>query len=291
MLHAMRPFGRRLWVLLGIAALAAILVAPFFIIDRPGQRALGFYLWKITSGKAHGGQCVEINDICIYYETFGAGPPVLVLHGGLGSLNFMKYQIRALAVSHLVIAVDSRAHGQSTDSDAPLSYALMADDMLKLLDRLQIDRVDVVGWSDGAIIGLDLAMHHPERVRRLVAISANYDADGLTAVPNAHEALPSAPRRYRLFAPDPGHWPILVHKVVTMWRTQPHYTLAELQRITAPTLIIAGESDLIKRDHTDRLAKAIPNSREVIIEGGTHTTPNDNAGIVNALITQFLGPT
>ena len=145
---------------------------------------VGFYVRKLIEGKAHGGHYASVNDVFIYYETYGAGPPVLVLHGGLGSIEGMSRQSRALAKSHLVIAADSRGHGRSTDSNVQLSYALMSDDMSKLLDHLQIDRVDVVGWSDGAIIGLDLAMRHPECIRKLVAISANYDVDGLVEMPS-----------------------------------------------------------------------------------------------------------
>jgi pimeloyl-ACP methyl ester carboxylesterase len=103
---------------------------------------------------------------------------VLVLHGGFGFIESMHYQISALAANRFVIAPDSRAHGRSSDSNQPLGYELMANDMLKLLDKLNIAETDVVGWSDGAIIGLDLAMHHPERVRRLVAFGADYDVDG-----------------------------------------------------------------------------------------------------------------
>ena len=128
------------------------------------RKWLAFYAWKVGAGKAHGGQYFNAGDVSIYYETYGAGPPVLVLHGGLGSIEGMSYQIRALAKSHFVIAADSRGHGRSTDLNAPLSYSLMSDDMSKLLDHLQIGLVDVVGWSDGGIIGLDLAIRHPERI-------------------------------------------------------------------------------------------------------------------------------
>src|SRR5262249_24612854 len=151
-------------------------------------------------GKAHGGQFAAINNIRIYYETYGAGRPVLILHGGLGSLSRMRCQIMALASSYFVIAPDSRGHGRSTDSSETLSYSLMADDMLKLLDHLQINQVDVVGWSDGAIIGLDLAMHHPVRVKKLVAISANFDASGLAEAATAAAEAPTAPLQYRLLA-------------------------------------------------------------------------------------------
>src|SRR5262249_48901545 len=153
-------------------------------------------------------------------------PAVVVLHGGLGSLVSMHNQIRALAAKRTVIAVDSRGHGRSTDGAGPLSYGLMADDTFKLLKPLRLGAVDIVGWSDGGIIGLDLAMHHPELVHRLVAIGANFDPDGLI------DATPPA-RGDKLNA--------LQRKVITMWRTEPHYTVQELATIKAPTLIIAGE--------------------------------------------------
>ena len=158
-----------------------------------------------------------------------------------------------------------------------------------LRDHLRIDRVDVVGWSDGGIIGLDLAMRHPERIRRVIAISANYDVDGVPAgdIPSG-EVVPRVPLRYRLFAPNPAHWPVLYRRVVTMWRTQPQYTLTDLGHIRAPTLIMAGEFDLIKREHTDQLAKAIPGSHESIIDGATHSLPVEKPEIVNSKILSFF---
>jgi pimeloyl-ACP methyl ester carboxylesterase len=247
-----------------------------------------FYLWKLTEGKAHGGRHAKINDVTIYYETYGDGPPVLVLHGGLGSIESLSNQIEALAKSHFVIAADSRGHGRSTDSNTPLSYSLMSDDMSKLLDHLQIDSADVVGWSDGAIIGLDLAMHHPDRVKKLVAISANYDVDGVVESVLSGSTIPRAPLSYRLFARDSNHWPALYREVMTMWKTQPHYTLRDIGQIRCPTLIMTGEFDIIKREHSAQLAKAILGSEEVIIPGAKHTSPIDKPEIVNSNVLRFL---
>ena len=154
----------------------------------------------------------------------------------------------------------------------PLSYRLMADDMLKLLGTLGLRRVDVVGWSDGGIIGLDLAMRVPDRIGRLVVIGANYDVNGLVQVPAPRPTCRPA-RLLCPHAPDPAHWPELYRKVVTMWRTEPHYKPEELARIRAPTLVVAGEFDVVRRDHTDRLAKAIPGAEEAIIAGGSHFLP------------------
>ena len=166
-----------------IVLLIASLIVASSVLNRVATGRLAFYVWKVFSGEAHGGQYLNINNYRIYFETYGHGSPVLVLHGGLGIIEDMQQQIRALARERFVVAVDSRGHGRSTDFDAPLSYTAMADDMLKLLDELKIDRVDVVGWSDGGIIALDLAMHHPDRVRRIVAIGAKYDVDGLINKP------------------------------------------------------------------------------------------------------------
>ncbi len=158
----------------------------------------------------------------------------------------------------------------------------------KLLDLLNIRQTDVVGWSDGGIIGLDLAMHHPERVGRVVAIGANYDVDGLNEKPDLNAPIPPVPGFYQRNAPDPAHWPALYKKVVTMWATQPNYTLADLGRIKAPVLVMAGEFDAIKRTHTDQLAHAIPGAEEAIIAGGTHNVALDKPDEVNARIRAFL---
>jgi pimeloyl-ACP methyl ester carboxylesterase len=277
-------------VVSGITALGS---AALPSVNAGAYKWLSFYSWKLGSGKAHGGQRVSINDASIYYETYGTGPPVLVLHGGLGSIEGMACQIMELAKSHFVVAADTRGHGRSTDSSAPMSYALIADDMLELLDRLRIHQVDLVGWSDGGVVALDLAIHHAERVRRLVAISANFDADGVvgnavTASEVLASEIPSAPLRYKLIAPDPTHWPALYRNVVTMWRTQPHYTLEELRHIKAPSLIMAGQFDVIKPEHTEQLAKSIPGSREIIVQGSTHAVPSEKPSLVNAHILRFL---
>jgi pimeloyl-ACP methyl ester carboxylesterase len=273
----------------GIALVAGLGSMPHYKTNMSVRRVLGLYIWKSISSS----QYIAPDGARIYYETYGNGPPVLVMHGGLGSIESMSYQIRALAKSHFVIAPDSRGHGRSSDSNAPLSYALMSDDMAGLIDHLKLDQVDVVGWSDGAIIGLDLAMRHPNQVNRLVAISANFNVSGLMGSSSTTESsdteIPPPPLHYRLLAPDPAHWPVFYRKVVEMWQTQPHYTTSDLSHIKAPTLVIAGEFDAVRRDHTDQLAKAIPKSQEFIVQGAGHGVPYEKSGIVNSAILRFLG--
>ena len=254
--------------------------------DRLGR--LNFRIWRAISSEAHGGRSAEINGVKLYYETFGHGlPAVVVLHGGLGSMVDMHNQIRSLAERRTVIAVDSRGHGKSSDGALPLSYGLMADDTFKLLEPLKLGPVDIVGWSDGGIIGLDLAMHHPELIHRLVVIGANFNPNGLVdsqAPDTLSESPVTTPAKKE-------ELDTLQRKVTTMWHTEPHYTVQDLATIKAPALIIAGERDVVRREHTDALAKAIPGAHEVIIEDGTHQVPIEKPDLVDALILEFLdGP-
>lgn len=115
----------------------------------------------------------------MYYATYGAGDPVLLIHGGLGHGDVWASQVIDLSKDHLVIVADSRGHGRSTRTEEPFGYDLMASDYLALLDYLKIDKVDLVGWSDGGIIGLDIAMSHPERLDHLFAHAANITTDGV----------------------------------------------------------------------------------------------------------------
>ena len=271
--------------------LGALLLAAVATVAAASSGKLCFLLWDTLAPRAHGGRRIAVDGVTIYYEAVGSGPPVLVLHGGLGSLVDMRHQIAALAARHRVIAPDSRGQGRSTDSAAPLSYALMADDMLALLDRLAIRRADIVGWSDGGIIGVTLALRHPERVGRLVVIGANYDPGGLVSLPDPDSPIPPPSLLYRWTAPDPAHWPVLCRKIVAMWRTQPRYTPRELGTIRSPTLVMAGEFDVIRRAHTDALAAAIPGAQEYIVPGATHRAPLTHPAAVNARILAFLdGP-
>jgi pimeloyl-ACP methyl ester carboxylesterase len=277
---------RGLLCLIGFACISA---AGLSLTSESQRGWLCFYTWRFFAGRSHGGDFVRVGAVSIYYETYGAGPPVLVMHGGLGTHEDMRNQIKALAASHFVIAPDSRGQGRSTDSNMQLTYSAMADDMVQLLDRLGISRVDVAGWSDGGIIGLELAMRHPKRVRRLVVISANFNPAGIRQSSLAQEDVPRTPIRYRIFSRTPEYWPIIYRKVMKMWRTQPNYSIEDLGRIEAPTLVIAGEFDIVRPEHTSQLAKAIPGSQEIIIKGSTHSVPTDKPDSINEIILRFLG--
>lgn len=235
----------------------------------------------------------ELNGIAMYYAIYGAGEPVVLLHGGLADSDCWGNQVPALAARHRVIVADSRGHGRSTRASAPLGYHLMASDVLALMDHLGIRRASIVGWSDGAIIGLDLAIHHPERVRRLFAFAANYTTAGLrpdvgdNATFKAYIA--EARRRYEQISPTPHDWPAFEAAVTTMWSTEPAYTRDQLAGIRVPTVIADGDHDeAILRSHTEEMARLIPGAKLVILRDASHFAMLQQPAAFNRAVLEFL---
>jgi pimeloyl-ACP methyl ester carboxylesterase len=203
-----------------------------------------------------------VNGVKIWYASFGSGEPVILLHGGLANSNYWGHQVRALAGRYRVIVMDSRGHGRSNRDAKPYGYDLMASDVIALMDYLKITKAAIVGWSDGAIIGLDIAMHHPERVSRLFAFAANSDPSGVADIAksevfNAYVAR--AGDEYKLISPTPNEYQAFVAEIAKMWKTQPRWKKTDLAKINVPTWIVDGDHDeAIKRDNTEFMAAHIP---------------------------------
>lgn len=244
------------------------------------------------------GRHAEIGGARIWFAEWGprsAGIPVLLLHGGFGNSNYFGRLIPVLvAHGYRVVAMDSRGHGRSTRSDAPLTYDLMAQDVLGLLDRLSVSRVYLVGWSDGGIIGLDLAMTHPDRLAGLFAFGANADVsglkDGAEKTPVFAAYLARTAEEYRTLSPTPRQWDAFSAAVNKMWETLPAFTRGELAAIKVPTTIADGEFDeAIKRSHDEYMAQAIPAANLVILPGVSHFAMLQDPGAFNAAVLRFLG--
>ena len=241
----------------------------------------------VATGKA------PVNGIEMYYATYGAGDPVLLIHGGLGHADIWANQVIDLAKDHLVIVADSRGHGRSSRTAEPFGYDLMASDYLALLDYLKVGKVDLVGWSDGGIIGLDIAMSHPERLDHLFAQAANITVDGVD--PSVAEDpvfgayIAEMGTAYAAMSPTPGEFEPFVAQISEMWATQPNWTDAQVAAITVPTAIVAGEYDeAILRAHTDKMAGLIPGAKLVILPGVSHfamlQAPDEYTAAVRAFI-------
>ena len=188
-----------------------------------------------------------INDIQMYYEVYNyrGSDPVLLLHGGLGSTLNWGNQVPALMKTHKVIALDSRGHGRSTRSAQPYGYELMASDVLAMLDYLKLDKVSIVGWSDGGIIGLVLAMQHPDRVKGLFAYGANYNVSGVNPAvsnnPVFGQAIGMVMENYQKLSPTPGEFDNFLKQISAMWFSQPDFKPEQLGAITVPTVIADGQ--------------------------------------------------
>ncbi|MCT8330847.1 alpha/beta fold hydrolase [Albidovulum sediminis] len=234
-----------------------------------------------------------VNGIEMYYATFGAGDPVLLIHGGLGNADIWANQVIDLMKDHLVIVADSRGHGRSTRTAEPFGYDLMASDYLALLDHLKIDKTDLVGWSDGGIIGLDIAMNHPERLGHLFAQAANITTDGVDPAVETDAVFGSyidwMSAEYAAKSPTPDQFGAFVEQISGMWASQPNWTDEAVAAITVPTAIVSGDHDeAILRAHTEKMAALIPGAELVILPDASHfamlQAPEEYTAAVRAFI-------
>jgi pimeloyl-ACP methyl ester carboxylesterase len=205
-----------------------------------------------------------VNGIKIWYAAFGRGEPVILLHGGLANSNYWGNQVRALEGRYRVIVMDSRGHGRSTRNAEPYGYDLMASDVVGLMDFLKIPKAAIVGWSDGAILGLDIAINHPDRVSKLFAFAANSDPSGVADIANSpvfNAFIARAEKEYEQLSPTPTEYKAFLAQITKMWETQPNWTADNLQKIAVPTWIVDADHDeAIKRENTEFMAANIPNA-------------------------------
>jgi pimeloyl-ACP methyl ester carboxylesterase len=242
-----------------------------------------------------------INGHPIYFERFGNGRPVVLLHGGLCTLRYsFEEQVAILAERQQVIGIEQVGHGHSADIPGPFTYGGMAEDTAEVLRRLGVSGADLIGWSDGGVLALILALRCPVLVRRLVVSGANVRADGLDAeylkylgeTPPDKIAvdMPAEMREaYEAVSPDgPEHWPIVVGKVMKMEEEAVVLESDELAAIEAPTLVVAGDRDLVALDHTAYIARSLPEGELCILPGIGHDTFRSAADWLNPIMMDFL---
>jgi len=217
----------------------------------------------------------KVNGIEMYYATYGAGDPVLLIHGGLGHADIWASQVAELSKTHKVIVADSRGHGRSTRDAQPFGYDLMASDYLALLDYLKVDKTALVGWSDGGIIGIDIALTHPERLTKLYAQAANVTTDGVDPGVETNKTFGAYIERsgkdYAMMSKTPGEYDAFLEQISQMWASQPNWTKEQLATITTPIAVVSGDHDeAIKREHTEYMASVIPGATLIILPNASH---------------------
>jgi pimeloyl-ACP methyl ester carboxylesterase len=258
-----------------VLAALALALAPACALAAPPAQAHVVY----GANPAAGGY-FQHDGVKLYYEVYGHGPPLLLIHGNGASIWSMKNQIAFFSRHYRVIAMDSRDHGRSGDAAGPLTFEAMTDDLAALLDHLHTGPVLVLGWSDGGIEALLLGIRHPDQVTKIAAMAANLYPEGI------------APELLKLIGPppktDPGHLPTRAERVDALDRDEPHIRPDALQAITVPTLVLARDHDAIADEHTLEIYHQLPNAELVIFPGATHMIPVDDPARFNAAVDRFF---
>lgn len=239
----------------------------------------------------------KINDVKIHYKIYGTGSDALfLLHGSMECMTEWDKQLVDFSKRYKVITMDNRGHGKSTFTDRKMDYFLMSEDVLALMSVLKIDSAHIVGFGDGGIIGLYLAITHPEKVRKLVAIGANYKVDTSVVY---HEVLEKVKawdddKVYSFVRNNFRGWPNdnmltqFTSRMKAMLLTEPNLTKDDLRKIQCPTLFMTGDHDIIKQSHTSEMFESVQRGYLAVIPGTKHYPQKDKPAVVNSIIMDFL---
>lgn len=239
------------------------------------------------------GDYVDIGGHRTWVDERGAGAEtVLVLHGGLSNSDLLLDAIGpALTERFRVVAFDRRGHGRTADTPAPFHYDDMATEAIRVLEQVVGGPAHLVGWSDGGIIALLVALRRPDLVSKLVPIGANYHHDGLNPAPIDPESpvIAMIAESYGERSPDGAdHFPEVLAKSMAMFESEPTLTIEDVKRIAAPTLVISADDELIRLDHTCSMYEALPAGQLAVVPGSSHALPIEQPAETGRLIGQFL---
>lgn len=239
---------------------------------------------SIYGNNTTAGKVLKLKDADIYYETYGEGEPLLLLHGNSGSIRDFYQQIPELSKYFKVIAVDTRAQGKSTDkTKKDFTYKIFADDMKALVEGLGLKKVNIAGWSDGGTTGLEFAVKYPENLNKLITIGANASVDGID-----DELISTFKLSLKAmqFENNPDKFNEL--RLLKLMLKEPNISNKDLNKIQSEVLVIAGERDVIKPAHSELISKQIPNAKLKIYKDSTHMIPFENADELNKDIVEFM---
>ncbi len=239
------------------------------------------------------GEHIDIGGHPTWVEDRGGGDKaVLVLHGGMSNSDFLLDAFGdALADRYRVVAFDRRGHGYTSDTASPFHYEDMADETIAVLERVVGSRAHLVGWSDGGIVALAVAMRRPDLVERMVLIGTNFHYAGVLRanLPPDSSFRTQIREEYAARAPEgAGHFQEMVDKSLTMWTTEPTWVEADLTSITAPTLVLVGDDDVTLLSHTAALYEVLPAGQLCVVPRTSHALPVERPAEVARVILDFL---
>lgn len=258
---------------------------------------LAFSLSGIAQIKygSNNGNYLTIKGTKIYYEEYGKGSPLLLIHGGFGSIIDFEKVIPILSKKYRVIISDAPGLGRSQYSDSPLSYQLLAEYNSEIIDKLKLDSLYVVGWSDGAITGLILAKSRPDKVKKLIISGANYKIEGFknieeaknwTAINWIEKHWPHWIKYYQKLSTK--EWKRYVNETKQMWFQDQYFPKTDLEAIKIPTLVVYGDNDMYTLEHGIEIHDAIKNSQFCVIPNCSHEVFGDKPEIISQISIDFL---
>lgn len=239
---------------------------------------------------------IRVGDVKIHYKVWGKGEPIVLLHGAMEYWKEWKNQIPELAKKYRVIAVDTRGHGESSFTDVPLSYDMFAEDIIAVMNKTQIDSANVIGYGDGGIIAMKIAMKYPLRVRKVIAIGSNCRPDSTAVYPEIIQKVKAWDIDKMAFYlqmkfkenPNPKLLNAFAKRMQTLLLTEPNLSADDLDAIKCPVLFMVGDHDLIKISHTEFMYENVPNGFLSVISGATHYCIKEKPAVVNAVIRDFI---
>ena len=298
-------YGR--WTAWGLLALIALPFAGATVpVNRAGAQSAD--ATPVTSPTPVETGYAPVNGLQMYYEIHGGGGvPLVILHGAFGTVDMFGPLVPALAETRQVITVEMQGHGRTADVDRPLTYEQLADDVAALVQYLGIEEVDVFGYSMGGFTAQQVAIRHPELVRKLVVASASFNREGVypevwegieALTPELFEGSPPQTDYARL-APNPENWPRLIEKVKELEREFVGWPAEDVAAIESPTLLIMGDADIVRLDHAAEMIQllgggvpgdfgGLPDDQLAVLPGTNHVDVMLRTDWLLPMIAQFL---
>lgn len=241
------------------------------------------------------GAYLDVDGVVTYFEVTGGGEALILLHGGMGTAEECDAQATKLAETFRVYVPERYGHGRTPDIAGDITYENMAEHTVAFMETLGIESAHLVGWSDGALVGLLVALRRPELVRKLVLIDQFVSLDGARAEVQEEIAsmtlddMAESVAVYNELSPDgPDHFPVVFDKIHKLWTDETGIDLADLERVTARTLLLVADEGVMTLDHAHAMAEALSDSHVVVVPGTTHNLPNEKPDLVNQYILDFL---
>jgi pimeloyl-ACP methyl ester carboxylesterase len=238
------------------------------------------------------GAYVPLGPVRTWYDERGEGDPVVLMHGRLVDARFFEPNVGPLADRFHVFLPERRGHGHTPDVDGPITYQLMTDDTIAFIDQVVGGPADLVGHSDGAFVAMQVAMQRPDLVKRLVMISGGFNKSG-EAMPDMEWDVEAVTQflgpAYGEVSPDgEDHFPVVATKVGEMAAREPNLEASELAKVTARSLVMFSDDDLVTLQHSTEMYDALPNAELAIVPGTSHFLTQEKAHLVNAIVLDFL---